>query len=176
MKKHLKWIVPVTITVVIITVISILIYVHNEREEYYRNRHYKHSGDITASLPYEYDEVENEYGLKNPRQSGGDAVWDTIYFGNYYQSNENTKEPIQWRVLSVEGSDAFLLSEKGLDCQKYNNKLEDVTWENCSLRKWLNNDFLNEAFNEAEKNAIPTSKVKNRYYYQRSDAGNDTKD
>ena len=51
--------------------------------------------------------------LQNPTTDGnGVTTWDCIYFGNYYQSNSSTKEPIKWRVLSVHGNDAFLLADK----------------------------------------------------------------
>ena len=49
--------------------------------------------------------------LQNPTTDGNSVTtWDCIYFGNYYQSNSSTKEPIKWRVLSVNGNDAFLLA------------------------------------------------------------------
>ena len=35
--------------------------------------------------------------LQNPTTNGnGVTTWDCIYFGNYYQSNSSTKEPIKW--------------------------------------------------------------------------------
>ena len=56
------------------------------------------------------------YGISNPRtDKNGVSTWDCIYFGSYYQSNSTTKEPIKWRVLSVNGDDAFLLADKNLD-------------------------------------------------------------
>ena len=32
---------------------------------------------------------------------------------------------------------------------------KDITWENCTLRQWLNGDFLQKAFNSEEKACIP---------------------
>ena len=59
--------------------------------------------------------------LQNPTTNGkGVTTWDCIYFGNYYQSNSSTKEPIKWRVLSVDGNDAFLLADQNLDVMLYN--------------------------------------------------------
>ena len=56
-------------------------------------------------------ESTSSYGLSNPTISNGVTTWDCIYFGNYYQSNSSTKEPIKWRVLSINGNDAFLLQD-----------------------------------------------------------------
>ncbi len=60
------------------------------------------------------------YGIGNPIINNGVTTWSCVYFGNYFQSNENTKEPIKWRVLSVNGDDAFLLADQNLDWQQYN--------------------------------------------------------
>ena len=101
-------------------------------------------------------------GLQNPTTNGnGVTTWDCIYFGNYYQSNSSTKEPIKWRVLSVNGNDAFLLADQNLDAKPYNNELANVTWATCTLRTWLNDTFLNMAFTSAEQAAIKNTAVVN---------------
>jgi len=100
--------------------------------------------------------------LQNPTTDGnGVTTWDCIYFGNYYQSNSSTKEPIKWRVLSVNGNDAFLLADQNLDAKPYNEKFTDVTWATCTLRTWLNDAFLNTAFTSAEQVAIKNTTVVN---------------
>lgn len=100
--------------------------------------------------------------LQNPTTDGnGVTTWDCIYFGNYYQSNSSTKEPIKWRVLSVDGNDAFLLADQNLDAKPYNKGCTDVTWATCTLRTWLNGIFLNTAFTSAEQTAIKNTTVVN---------------
>ena len=100
--------------------------------------------------------------LQNPTTNGnGVTTWDCIYFGNYYQSNSSTKEPIKWRVLSVHGNDAFLLADQNLDDKPYNEEATDVTWATCTLRTWLNDTFLNTAFTSAEQAAIKNTTVVN---------------
>ncbi|WP_049962373.1 DUF6273 domain-containing protein [Oribacterium sp. FC2011] len=79
-----------------------------------------------------------------------------VQFGRY--ENGNGVEPIKWRVLENTNS-LFLLTEQAIDCRKYNEKNENVTWEKCTLREWLNKDFFNAAFNEEEQNYIKTSIV-----------------
>lgn len=71
---------------------------------------------------------------------------------------------------------ALLISKYALDSQDYNKGYEDTTWETCTLRKWLNNDFLNAAFTNEEKEFIPTvtvSATKNPHY--KTKAGKSTK-
>lgn len=142
------------------------------------------------------------YNLKNPTtDSNGVSTWDCIYFGNYWQNDTNgdgtadrndEKQPIKWRVLSVNGDDAFILADQNLDAKAYNETYTDVTWENCTMRSWLNgygasankdekdftsDSFLDNAFSAAEQEAIQTTSVvnENNPYYG-TDGGNDTLD
>ena len=116
--------------------------------------------------------------MQNPITDGnGVTTWDCIYFGNYYQSNSSTKEPIKWRVLSVNGSDAFLLADQNLDAKPYNEEYTDVTWATCTLRTWLNDTFLNTAFTSAEQAAIKnTSVVNDDNPYHGTEGGENTTD
>ncbi len=88
-------------------------------------------------------------------------VGDTYTFGAYEQDNnkKNGKEAIEWIVLDKDGLSLLLVSKQALDCQPYNNSDTDVTWESCSLRKWLNDTFLNEAFTSAEQKKIQDTEV-----------------
>lgn len=87
-------------------------------------------------------------------------VGDIITFGTYEQDNKlDAKEPIEWVVLSIEKDRALLVSKYVIDLQPYNTSNENVNWETCSLRKWLNNDFYNEAFDMEEKKNIIKSDI-----------------
>lgn len=89
------------------------------------------------------------------------AVGDYIVFGAYEQDNntQNGKEDIEWQVLAKDNDLLFVISRYALDCQPYNKNYTNVTWESCTLRTWLNQDFLNAAFKDAEKAMIPTALV-----------------
>lgn len=114
------------------------------------------------------------YGLANPRiDSGGVATWDCIYFGNYWQNDTNgdgtadkndAKQPIKWRVLSVKGNDAFLLADQNLDYQaydEYDTYRDQITWEICTLRQWLNAEFYQNAFDSREQSAVRATEIRN---------------
>ena len=64
--------------------------------------------------------------------------------------------PLRWR-----DGKALLLSKYGLEAKPYNTEYTDVTWETCTLRAWLNSDFLNKAFSAEEQSAILTTTVDN---------------
>lgn len=106
-------------------------------------------------------------------------VGDIIVFGTYEQDNDtsNGKENIEWLVLAKENNRILVISDKALDCHPYNSSRTIVTWETCTLRKWLNNDFINAAFYAEERAKIPTVTVsadKNPEYD--TNPGNATKD
>ena len=100
---------------------------------------------------------------------------DYVVFGSYEQDNDtsNGKEPIEWLVLSKKDGRILVISKYVLTYQKFhNNGLTDengVTWEACSLHKWLNKDFLNKAFTADEQKKIPKTTIK-------AETGKDTKD
>lgn len=112
---------------------------------------YKDSED---KANYIYDKY-NVVKLKFPK------VGDYVSFGAYDQDNNtaNGKEDIEWLVLEVKDGKALVISKYALDCNQYNTNEKDVTWETCTLRRWLNNDFINAAFSAEEKAMIPTVTV-----------------
>ena len=70
------------------------------------------------------------------------AIGDIIRFGNY-----------DWRVLDVCEGKMLIISEKVLEGRGYHTEGIDISWENCSLREYLNNEFLN-TFSSDEKSRI----------------------
>ena len=109
------------------------------------------------------------------------SAGDVVTFGSYEQNNlRNGLEPIEWIVLDVQDGKALLLSKYGLDDQKYNTDWTDVTWETCTLRTYLNKEFLRSAFNKTEQQAILLTDVDNSdsqgYSEWCSTGGNNTQD
>jgi len=130
---------------------------------------YKDSADKANSIYAQYNVVK----LKVAKAG------DYVFFGEYEQDNNtaNGKEDIEWLVLEVKDGKALVISKYALDCKPYNTSYTDVTWETCTLRKWLNNDFINAAFSAEEKAIIPTVTVssdKNPEYS--TNPGNATQD
>lgn len=117
--------------------------------------------------------------LKFKETIKGIKVGNYIKFGAYEQDNNtsNGKEDVEWLVLEVKDGKALVISKYALDCKRYNTISTDVTWETCTLRKWLINDFLDSAFSAKEKAMIPTVTIsadKNPVYS--TNPGNATQD
>ncbi len=86
-------------------------------------------------------------------------VGRTITFGRYEQGSG--KAPIEWQVLVREGKKALLISKYVLDARAYNKDYVGITWANCTLRSWLNGEFLQAAFNAEEQKKILQSSIQN---------------
>lgn len=106
-------------------------------------------------------------------------VGDYITFGSYEQDNDlsNGKEPVEWLVLDKQDGKVLVISKYVLDAKKYNEEKTAVTWERCSVRHWLNEDFYNVAFSDTEKTDVLSSEVVAHLNPDSdADSGNNTQD
>ncbi len=95
-----------------------------------------------------------EFDLRDFLPSSSVSVGEYVYFGSFDQDSISGKEPIQWVVLDVSGNKALLMSRYGLECKPFHSNSGGQTWDNCSLRTWLNGSFYNTAFSKEERDAI----------------------
>ncbi|MFR1559460.1 protein kinase domain-containing protein [Anaerobutyricum hallii] len=89
----------------------------------------------------------------------GDATINNIKY-HTTEAGYFKYEPIKWRVLQSENGEAFLLSDVILDNQNYNEDYS--TWEESSLRSWLNGEFMNRAFSDEKKEKINITEIVNQ--------------
>lgn len=101
-------------------------------------------------------EEEEQRRIKESWKTGGYPT-----FGTYYLRNQNEKAPIEWYVLARDGNKALIISRYVIDSVRYHNEWTDITWENSTIRKWLNNEFINTAFSNDERAKIETTLVLN---------------
>ena len=131
-------------------------------------------GGCAHPAPWLENETDKSHDFK--------SIGNTVSFGHYEQDNnmENGMETIEWIVMDYdEGNNkALLLSKYGLDAVPYNKTPTAITWEQCTLRAWLNGEFLNKAFNAKEQSAILVTDVDNNSSYNtwHMGGGNNTKD
>ena len=98
---------------------------------------------------------------KNSEQGEYGYVVETVYWFKF--------EPIKWRVLSVEGNKAILLSDLVLDSQEFyhdnadreDGQVHPNNYAKSDIRAWLNGTFFNTAFNAKQKKIINTVVVDN---------------
>ncbi len=136
---------------------------------------------VMGSKHEEKDDTNDNSEPEPDKDSQSDviSVGDQIIFGSYEQDNDTTdgKEVIEWIVLAKESDRMLVISKYGLDAKAYNDESRIKTWEDSTIRKWLNDDFFNEAFSYIERERIQNTKViaeDNPQYGTK--AGNDTED
>ena len=76
-------------------------------------------------------------------------VGDVIPFGEW-----------NWRVLDVQDGKALIITENLIEPRPYNVELAEVTWEKCTLREYLNGEFL-QKFTAEEQRRIAETRVSN---------------
>ena len=111
----------------------------------------------------EVDDTEEELLTEawNPQDYDSDNL--SIIFGSYEQDNnlDNGAEPLEWNVIKEEDGKVLLICKYGIEVMQYHTSEDDVTWETCSLRQWLNHDFIDTAFDD-EKEDIQLSLLENK--------------
>ncbi|MCL2124561.1 MAG: DUF6273 domain-containing protein [Oscillospiraceae bacterium] len=81
-----------------------------------------------------------------------------------------------WIVLTVDSGKALLLSEKILEERAYNEENAVVTWEDCTLRDYLNNTFYNAFSSDDKSRIVESSLANNDNEMYGTSGGNDTVD
>ena len=90
---------------------------------------------------------------------------DKISFGSY-----------EWRVLEVKNNTALIITEYIIEQRAYHNAYKDITWADCSLRKYLNGEFY-DRFTVADKSRIiPVLNKNSDNQWYGSKGGSDTQD
>ena len=87
-----------------------------------------------------------------------------IKFGNY-----------DWLVLDVQGGSALIITNNIIERREYNVKNKKLTWEKCTLRKYLNSEFLKN-FSDDEQKRIIETRISNNNIWVDTKGGKDTSD
>ena len=126
-------------------------------------------GEIVINIPYDYKEgiklariaidPNNEYLFDGWFVDYSIYDYDTVIFGKYYNYDDK-KTNLEWIVLDKNEDKALLLSKNVIDCKCFEDTKTETTYNNSSIRKWLNEEFYNEAFSDSEKmNIIETKNI-----------------
>lgn len=141
---------------------------------------WRSAGTVSSDGTETETNPQETYGVSNPYlNESGDVVWSCLWFGHYWTNDTNgdgvadrsdTKQPIKWRVVFIDGNDAFVVADKIIDYKPYNEQsLEGVNWKQSTIRSWLNgydasanecsidyggDNLLNNLFSASERDAI----------------------
>lgn len=140
---------------------------------------------LTAAAAFASTNKDKDFRKKNHLQGPVryESNFETFTFGHYEQDNnkDNGPEPIIWIVVEKKDGKMLLWSKDLLDRKQFNETYGPITWEECTLRAWLNDKFMKAAFTAEEQAAIlltdvDNSKAQDNPEYSKTTSGNDTQD
>ena len=94
-------------------------------------------------------------------------VGDLVALGTYDTAPGNDKtEALKWRVIDKDGDKLLILCDQLIDSFCYHNEEtggvpDTMSWQDSTVRAFLNGDFLTECFAEEEIARIETTHLKN---------------
>ena len=87
---------------------------------------------------------------------------DSVIFGTYYWISEQEKREIEWIVLGKKHNSIMVLSKYALAAMPYTtDKKPFANWPKSSIRAWLNEQFINDAFTNQQLLHISETEVTN---------------
>lgn len=95
---------------------------------------------------------------------------DCVLFGSYTCDKDGSKSPVRWMALDIKDDKALLLSEQCLDFMTYNDMQNVVTWEDCTLRAYMNETLLHEIFTDDEIGLLlecDNANDENKFFYSK---------
>lgn len=114
-------------------------------------------------VEYKPEITQNPLGTGNSPQYRQGYLKDTVYMFKW--------EPIVWKVLVEDTRETLIMSEYSIYGMEYystklTRQIEGKTiysnnYEHSNVRKWLNEDFYDQAFNQREKSAILLTEIDN---------------
>ncbi|MBQ1378266.1 MAG: hypothetical protein IIY77_09870 [Lachnospiraceae bacterium] len=167
---------------------------HKDSEEKLLECRYLYASELCDAGRYRDAIIEytNAAGFRDSKEKAAEAyekhketdlktagVGDSVFFGLYEQDNDTSdgEEYIEWRVLEKTGDRMLIISVYALDCLQYNEEDTAVTWETCSLRRWMNGSFFKSAFSPDEQRMIrPAAVTADSNPRYSTPAGKDTED
>ena len=98
---------------------------------------------------------EKRDGILAPEK---EAVREKILFGHWPQAHADRKnlKDLEWIVLGENENDILLLSKDIITCRPFDEDPKESlpSWKGSSIKAWLNEDFLQSAFNREEQRMI----------------------
>lgn len=106
-------------------------------------------------------------------------IGDGVSFGSYETDGvySNGQEALEWTVLDITGDGrVLLLCDNCIDALPYDSYGDDVTWADSEIREWLNDEFIDTAFDSDEEKLICSVTNNTPDGRSNTDGGDDTED
>ncbi|WOO35209.1 DUF6273 domain-containing protein [Anaerocolumna sp. AGMB13020] len=133
-------------------------------QKLYKEEDYKGAAKAFSSADNYKDSEEMEVSMIKRILRNGEPG-NTVMIGGY-----------NWILLNKAEDKALLIKKVALEKRAYNTEDVSITWENSSLRQFLNEEFLLQTFSESERDNILQNNIENSKSMYGTDGGNNTLD
>ena len=161
-----------TVSIIALIVVGINLYsyidkslTYKKASDHVRNGEYREAYELFNTLG-EFKDSENrcktlEVAMQKQTMLNTN-VGGIIKFGSYEQDGNfaNGQEEIEWVVLAKDSNKMLVMTNDCIEQKKYNETYVATTWDTSDLRKWLNNEFIQTAFSDEQKDYLLTTTVK----------------
>ncbi len=119
-------------------------------------------GSLKSELIGYINAINARNDAKRKREEEEDlAKLNSLKVGSTFTFGSHNGQRIFWKVLRIQGSMAFVITTNNVCSMPYHQPGGNITWSDCTLRKWLNNDFINGDFTQAMRARILPCKLNN---------------
>lgn len=103
--------------------------------------------EIPDDISEAADELIFQHYLVDLFKINGIAVGNIVSFGNY-----------KWKIIEINKNGTLMICQDFKENHPFNREWKSITWNQCSLRKWLNDEYLRSNFSLEEIKYIMNSK------------------
>lgn len=130
------------------------------------------------AVQYGDDSLKAELtGYVNAINARTDAKLKNLEEGDTFFYGSHNGQQISWTVLRIQNRTALVITTDNVCDMPYHEPGGKTTWSECTLRKWLNNDFINGDFTQAERARIlPCKLINDNIRYLKTPGGTPTTD
>lgn len=118
-------------------------------------------GRLTDEMPYfMYKQVD--VGAVESKVPKRIAIGKDLRIGCFPNDMSMQLAPIEWIAIHKNGNNVLVVTKNIIQAISYNEDWSDTDWEHCSLRRWLNSTFVNNAFSDKERKLISAYETENK--------------
>lgn len=111
-------------------------------ESYYKEQNYVEALKLYSKLGDYKNSKDRIEQIYNKFATGGE-----IYFGTYKGST------IPWTIIKTEDDSMLMITEDSVENIAFNDEVKNISYENSTIRDWLNSDFIKD-FSDGQKERI----------------------
>jgi len=128
----------------------------SRRDDYRANNVSKKDTEVTQKKAPDEKTQKDTVKVSNPLDTNSIPTCykrdgNHVYLGSYYVTKTLKRMPIRWQILSEFDGYAMIITENVIDAGRFGST---NNYETSSIRSWLNNEFIKDAFSSIDLDRI----------------------